>query len=100
MFFARPLLSHLFLLTSFLFFLFCLPTPPPPPSAFMLVGAKHGGITVGEVESAHTAEVAALITELTAAGAADMGLAMDDEPTVTTRLLAYARAVAHFPTAV
>lgn len=97
-FFARPLLSHLFLLTSFLFFLFCLPTPPP--SAFMLVGAKHGGITVGEVESAHTAEVAALITELTAAGAADMGLAMDDEPTVTTRLLAYARAVAHFPTAV
>ena len=72
------------------------------PSAFMLVGASHGGITVGEVESAHTAQVSALIAELTAAGAGDMGLdmEMDDEAAVTTRLLAYARAVAHFPTAV
>ena len=70
-----------------------------PKGGFRLTRPAHR-ITVGEVESAHTAEVAALITELTAAGAADMGLAMDDEPTVTTRLLAYARAVAHFPTAV
>ncbi len=66
----------------------------------MLVGAKHGGITVGAVESDHGEEVAALIAELTAAGAADMGLEMDDDETVITRLRAYARAVSHFPTAV
>lgn len=33
-------------------------------SAFMLVGAVHGGITVGEVESKHREEVEALIREL------------------------------------
>ncbi len=66
----------------------------------MLVGANHGGITVGEVESKHGPEVSALIAELAAAGADDMGLKMEDGATVITRLMAYARAVAHFPTAV
>ena len=66
----------------------------------MLVGAKHGGITVGEVEAAHGAEVGALIEELAAAGAADLGLSLGPGPGVVTRLAAYARAVAHFPTAV
>jgi hypothetical protein len=70
----------------------------PKTSPFMLVGAKHGGVTVGEVESAHAAEVGALIEELSAAGAADMGISLDDG--VVTRLAAYARAVSHFPTAV
>jgi hypothetical protein len=35
-------------------------------AAFMLVGARHAGSTVGDVESQHTAEVRALIEELMA----------------------------------
>ena len=35
--------------------------------AFMAVGAKHGGITVGEVEKVHNVEVRELIEELAAA---------------------------------
>lgn len=66
-------------------------------SAFMLVGAKHQ-VTVGEVESAHTQEVSALINELAAAGSAALGVQL--EPGVVERLNAYARSVAHFPTAV
>ncbi|KAI7836615.1 hypothetical protein COHA_009500 [Chlorella ohadii] len=66
--------------------------------AFMLVGARHGGCTVGEVESQHTAEVSALIGELAAAGSQALGVQL--EPGVEARLLAYARSVAHFPTAV
>jgi len=66
----------------------------------MLVGAKHGGITVGAVEADHGPEVGSLIAELASAGGADMGLAMEGEDAVITRLAAYARAVAHFPTAV
>lgn len=65
----------------------------------MLVGAKHGGVTVGAVEAEHAAEVEALITELGAAGAAALGVALD-AATLPARLRAYARAVAHFPTAV
>ena len=65
----------------------------------MLVGAKHGGVTVGEVEAAHSAEVEALISELGAAGAAALGVTLD-AATLPARLRAYARAVAHFPTAV
>ncbi|KAI3436136.1 hypothetical protein D9Q98_002193 [Chlorella vulgaris] len=67
-------------------------------SAFMLVGACHGGCTVGEVESQHTEEVAELIAELAAAGSAALGVTL--ESGVQERLLAYARSVAHFPTAV
>lgn len=68
--------------------------------AFMLVGAVHGGITVGEVERDHGDEVAALLAELGAAGAAALG-ADDPRPRDQTvaRLRAYARSVAHFPTA-
>jgi len=66
--------------------------------AFMLVGASHGGITVGEVEREHADELKALVGELAAAGAAELGVTLDDG--VFERLTAYGRAVAHFPTAV
>lgn len=63
--------------------------------AFMLVGARHPGATVGDVESQHTDEVSRLIEEL-AAGCEGVSF----EPDVAGRLRAYARSVAHFPTAV
>lgn len=63
----------------------------------MLVGAKHK-VTVGEVESKHTAEVSALISELLAAGGAALGV--PTAPGAVERLNAYSRSVAHFPTAV
>lgn len=67
-------------------------------SAFMLVGAKHK-VTVGEVESGHMCqEVSALIAELAAAGSAALGVRL--AAGVVERLNAYARSVAHFPTAV
>lgn len=66
-------------------------------SAFMLVGAKHG-VNVGEVESRHTQEVEKLILELAAAGSQALGITLDDG--TVPRLLAYARSVAHYPTAV
>lgn len=65
--------------------------------AFMLVGATHG-VTVGEVEREHAAELEALVDELAAAGSAALGVTL--EPGVFARLTAYGRAVAHFPTAV
>jgi len=67
-------------------------------SAFMLVGAKNGGCTVGEVESAHRGQVEQLIRELAAAGGAALGVQL--EGGLEERLCAYARSVAHFPTAV
>ncbi|KXZ51723.1 hypothetical protein GPECTOR_11g170 [Gonium pectorale] len=66
-------------------------------SAFMLVGAKHKA-TVGQVEVEHKGEMAALISELCAAGAAELGVGLAGGE--VERLLAYARSVAHFPTAV
>lgn len=66
-------------------------------SAFMLVGAKHKA-TVGEVESKHNQEVSALISELLSAGSAALGV--PEAPGAVERLNAYARSVAHFPTAV
>ncbi|MEW5304326.1 MAG: hypothetical protein WDW36_006944 [Sanguina aurantia] len=65
-------------------------------SAMMAVGAEHG-VTVGEVESTYASQVLPLMMELLDAGCAAMGIspaagAMD-------RLMAYARSVAHFPTA-
>ncbi|PNW77422.1 hypothetical protein CHLRE_10g435850v5 [Chlamydomonas reinhardtii] len=66
-------------------------------SAFMAVGAKHKA-NVGQVESAHTAEVSDIIQELCAAGAAELGVGLAGGE--VARLLAYARSVAHFPTAV
>jgi len=66
--------------------------------AFMLVGALNGGVTVGEVESAHSEQLASLISELCAAGEAELGVKLPDG--AYDRLAAYGRAVAHFPTAV
>ncbi|GBF98408.1 hypothetical protein Rsub_10473 [Raphidocelis subcapitata] len=66
-------------------------------SAFMLVGVKHGA-TVGEVEARHTQEVSALLSELLAEGSAAMGV--PEAPGAVERLLAYARSVSHFPTAI
>jgi hypothetical protein len=70
---------------------------PNNPSAFMLVGAKHKA-TVGGVEAAHAAEVSALLDELLDAGSAALGVPR--APGAVERLMAYARSVAHFPTAV
>ncbi|GJP50843.1 hypothetical protein CLOM_g10000 [Closterium sp. NIES-68] len=67
--------------------------------AFMLVGARNGGVTVGEVEREHREAVALLINELAAAAVAAGAVDGFDEGLVD-RLCAYARSVAHFPTAV
>lgn len=68
--------------------------------SFMVVGAEHG-CTVGQVEANHRDEVAQLIKELYVAGCNDLGIdACDDINSVVDRLCAYARSVAHFPTAV
>ncbi|XP_058113988.1 uncharacterized protein LOC131256904 isoform X2 [Magnolia sinica] len=67
-------------------------------SAFMLVGARHPGATVGIVEKEHRSEVVSLIAELASAAAAEYGIVFDDA--MDERLCAYSRAVAHFPTAV
>jgi len=66
--------------------------------AFMLVGARHPGATVGVVEKEHRGEVVQLINELAGAAAAEMGTEFDEG--IEDRLCAYARSVAHFPTAV
>ncbi|CAA3000553.1 uncharacterized protein LOC111372044 isoform X1 [Olea europaea subsp. europaea] len=66
--------------------------------AFMLVGARHPGATVGVVEKEYRSEVSSLITELEAAAAAEKGIVFDGA--MEDRLCAYSRAVAHFPTAV
>jgi ketopantoate reductase len=67
-------------------------------SAFMLVGALNGGVTVGGVEREHKAEVVELIDEMCAAVQAAKGVRFG--PNCPGRLCAYARSVAHFPTAV
>ncbi|XP_073134405.1 uncharacterized protein [Henckelia pumila] len=66
--------------------------------AFMLVGARHPGATVGAVEKEHRSEVSALISELAATAAEEKGLVFEEA--MEDRLCAYSRAVAHFPTAV
>ncbi|XP_011623779.1 uncharacterized protein LOC18435308 isoform X1 [Amborella trichopoda] len=67
-------------------------------SAFMLVGARHPGATMGAVEKEYRSEVGRLIQELAAATTAENKLVF--EPAMEDRLCAYSRAVAHFPTAV
>ena len=67
-------------------------------SAFMLVGAVNGGITVGDVEQMHRPAVLELIDEL--AGAVTQAQGVKFGPGVGERLCAYARSVAHFPTAI
>lgn len=66
-------------------------------SALMVIGAKYK-VTVGEVEKSCTGEVSRLIVELATGGQAALGIRLD--PEYLERLLAYARSVAHFPTAV
>lgn len=66
-------------------------------SAFMLVGARHPGSTVGVVEKDYSNEVTALIKELADAASAAKGVTFDTG--IEARLCAYARSVAHFPTA-
>mmetsp|Transcript_26715 Transcript_26715/g.87614 ORF Transcript_26715/g.87614 Transcript_26715/m.87614 type:complete len:295 (+) Transcript_26715:6-890(+) len=66
-------------------------------SSFMLVGATHEGVSVGEVESEHTEELTALVNEL-AGAASELGVTLG--PQLPERLRAYGRSVAHFPTAV
>lgn len=67
-------------------------------SAFMLVGARHPGATVGVVEKEYRSEVSSLIAELASAAAAEKGLVFEEA--MEDRLCAYSRAVSHFPTAV
>ncbi|XVE91178.1 hypothetical protein DITRI_Ditri20bG0133500 [Diplodiscus trichospermus] len=66
--------------------------------AFMLVGARHPGATVGIVEKEYRSEVSSLIAELAAAAAAEKGIIFEEA--MEDRLCAYSRAVTHFPTAV
>ena len=54
--------------------------------AFMMTGALNGGVTVGEVESAHAAQLQGLVEELVAAGEAALGVRL--EPGVFERLKA------------
>jgi ketopantoate reductase len=67
-------------------------------SAFMLVGAAHPGATVGDVESVHRDEVVELIEEMVKGTAETENVNFQSGS--VDRLLAYARAVSHFPTAV
>ncbi|XP_021893190.1 uncharacterized protein LOC110811115 [Carica papaya] len=67
-------------------------------AAFMLVGARHPGATVGVVEKEFRSEVSTLIEELASAAAAEKGFSFEEG--IVERLCAYSRAVAHFPTAV
>lgn len=69
-------------------------------SAYMLVGALHGGCTIGEVESEHFDEVNDLICELATAATAMYPDVRWDRGQLCERLAAYSRSVAHFPTAV
>jgi len=69
-------------------------------AAYMLIGTLHDGCKVGDVESEHREEVDALITELAGAVSdASPGIQWDTK-VLCDRLAAYARSVAHFPTAV
>ncbi|KAL1340298.1 hypothetical protein HN51_026708 [Arachis hypogaea] len=64
----------------------------------MLVGARHGGISVGVVEKEFRSEFSSLVAELASAAANEKGLTFEEA--MEDRLCAYSRAVAHFPTAV
>ncbi|OIW08885.1 hypothetical protein TanjilG_05860 [Lupinus angustifolius] len=67
-------------------------------SSVMLVGARHGGVSVGVVEKEFYSELSSLIAELASAAASEKGLTFEEA--MEERLCAYSRAVAHFPTAV
>ncbi|KAA8499992.1 hypothetical protein FVE85_7577 [Porphyridium purpureum] len=65
--------------------------------AWMLVGATHGGITVGQVEKEHREQVCELIEQLGRAVKVGAGVVLADG--LAERSCAYSRTVAHFPTA-
>eukprot|EP00668_Euglena_longa_P002157 GGOE01002499.1.p1 GENE.GGOE01002499.1~~GGOE01002499.1.p1 ORF type:complete len:687 (-),score=113.08 GGOE01002499.1:95-1876(-) len=68
--------------------------------SFMLAGVKNGGVSIGEVERSHREDVTLLICELLASCAvANPQVPFDPLQQVAARLLAYARSVGHFPTA-
>ena len=65
---------------------------------FMLVGVIHGGKSVGETEAEHSDQVRLIIEELLAAAEKQLDLTM--RPGALARLRAYARSIAHYPTAI
>ena len=65
--------------------------------AFMIVGANHGGCTVGEVCEAHRSEVADIIGELAGVITATDGTTFPAG--LVDRLVSYGKSVSHFPTA-
>ena len=66
----------------------------------MLVGARHK-VNVGGVEQMHREEVDALVDELAAAGAAELGMELAaGEAPLSERLAEYSQSVSDFPTAV
>jgi hypothetical protein len=65
-------------------------------SAFMLLGVHHGG-TVGDVASKHADDLRKMVAEMMAVLREERGVAF--KAGVEDRLLAYAKTVAHFPTA-
>jgi hypothetical protein len=64
-------------------------------SAFMIVGASHGGCTVGEVETKYNEEVCSIINELSNSVSTEKGIKFPS--LLKERLCAYSRSVAHFP---
>lgn len=64
--------------------------------AFMLLGVHHGG-TVGDVASKHSADLERMVAEMMSVLVEERGVSF--KPGVPERLLAYAKTVAHFPTA-
>eukprot|EP00929_Paragymnodinium_shiwhaense_P112348 TRINITY_DN80603_c0_g1_i1.p1 TRINITY_DN80603_c0_g1~~TRINITY_DN80603_c0_g1_i1.p1 ORF type:complete len:398 (-),score=78.80 TRINITY_DN80603_c0_g1_i1:182-1321(-) len=69
-------------------------------AAYMVVGALHDGCKVGDVESSHREEVDDLISELATGVTAVYPEVQWERGQLCERLAAYARSVAHFPTAV
>ena len=67
-------------------------------SVFNLIGAVHGNISMGEVARAHEKEVTEMSIEL--ATMVRFTLTVGMLPNIEDRLLAYARAVKDFPTAI
>ena len=63
----------------------------------MAVGSQYEGCTVGDVEKDHKNEVKDIIAELAAAASWETGCTFTAD--LDERLCAYARSVAHFPTA-
>ncbi len=68
--------------------------------AFMAVGSQYEECTVGDVESTHNKEIREVISELAALASYETKVSFPSSPApLDDRLCAYARSVAHFPTA-